>query len=68
MNNKELLKQLQNLDFIELVSFYIEAKTGQSSGAQNLLPGATVQKLDEIIDTIEECIALWVDAQRYDPK
>jgi len=67
MSKQELIKELQNLEFIELVNFYLESKTGSSKGAGNLLPIATVQKLHEVIDTIEECIALWVDSQRYDP-
>ena len=52
MNLQELLKELQGLEFGDLVNLYLEAKTGKHTTAEDLLPVETV----ELIYTLEEAI------------
>lgn len=43
MNLQELLKELQGLEFTDLVNLYLEAKTGKHTSAEDLLPVETVE-------------------------
>jgi hypothetical protein len=52
MNLQELLKELQGLEFTDLVNLYLEAKTGKHTTAEDLLPVETV----ELIYSLEEAI------------
>ena len=52
MNLQELLKELQGLEFTDLVNLYLEAKTGKYTSAEDLLPVETV----ELIYSLEEAI------------
>ena len=52
MNLQELLKELQGLEFTDLVNLYLEAKTGKYTTAEDLLPTETV----ELIYSLEEAI------------
>ena len=52
MNLQELLKELQGLEFTDLVNLYLEAKTGKHTSAEDLLPVETV----ELIYSLEEAI------------
>ena len=52
MNLQELLKELQGLEFTDLVNLYLEAKTGKHTPAEDLLPVETV----ELIYSLEEAI------------
>ena len=42
MSLQELLKELQGLEFTDLVNLYLEAKTGKTTTAEDLLPVETV--------------------------
>ena len=52
MNLQELLKELQGLEFTDLVNLYLEAKIGKHTTAEDLLPVETV----ELIYSLEEAI------------
>ena len=52
MNLQELLKELQGLEFTDLVNLYLEAKIGNHTPAEDLLPAETV----ELIYSLEEAI------------
>ena len=52
MSLQELLKELQGLEFSDLVNLYLEAKTGKHTTAEDLLPVETV----ELIYSLEEAI------------
>lgn len=53
MNLQELLKELQGLEFTDLVDLYLEAKTGKyNTTAEDLLPVETI----ELIYSLEEAI------------
>ena len=52
MSLQELLKELQGLEFSDLVNLYLEAKTGKHTTAEDLLPIETV----ELIYSLEEAI------------
>ncbi len=52
MNLQELLKELQGLEFTDLVNLYLEAKTGKYTSAEDLLLAETV----ELIYSLEEAI------------
>ena len=52
MSLQELLKELQDLEFTDLVNLYLEAKTGKHTTAEDLLPVETV----ELIYSLEEAI------------
>lgn len=52
MNLQELLKELQGLEFTDLVNLYLEAKIGKYTTAEDLLPVETV----ELIYSLEEAI------------
>jgi len=52
MSLQELLKELQGLEFTDLVNLYLEAKTGKYTSAEDLLPAETV----ELIYSLEEAI------------
>jgi len=52
MNLQELLKELQGLEFTDLVNLYLEAKTGKHTTAEDLLQVETV----ELIYSLEEAI------------
>lgn len=52
MSLQELLKELQSLEFTDLVNLYLEAKTGKQASAEDILPVETV----ELIYSLEEAI------------
>lgn len=52
MSLQELLKELQSLEFTDLVNLYLEAKTGKQTSAEDMLPVETV----ELIYSLEEAI------------
>ena len=52
MSLQELLKELQDLEFTDLVNLYLEAKTGKMTTAEDLLPVETM----ELIYSLEEAI------------
>lgn len=53
MNLQELLKELQGLEFTDLVDLYLEAKTEKNNTtAEDLLPVETI----ELIYSLEEAI------------
>jgi len=52
MSLQELLKELQGLEFTDLVNLYLEAKTGKIATAEDLLQVETV----ELIYSLEEAI------------
>jgi hypothetical protein len=52
MSLQELLKELQGLEFTDLVNLYLEAKTGKITTAEDLLQVETV----ELIYSLEEAI------------
>ena len=52
MSLQELLKELQGLEFTDLVNLYLEAKTGKMTTAEDLLPVETA----ELIYSLEEAI------------
>lgn len=52
MSLQELLKELQSLEFTDLVNLFLEAKTGKQTTAEDLLPVETV----ELIYSLEEAI------------
>jgi len=52
MSFQELLKELQGLEFTELIDLYLEAKTGKPTQAEDLLSVETL----ELIYTLEEAI------------
>ncbi len=52
MSLQELLKELQGLEFTNLVNLYLEAKTGKTTTAEDLLPVETT----ELIYSLEEAI------------
>ena len=52
MSFQELLKELQGLEFTDLVNLYLEAKTGKTTSAEDFLPVETV----ELIYSLEEAI------------
>ena len=52
MNLQELLKEIQGLEFTDLVNLYLEAKIGKHTTAEDLLPVETL----ELIYSLEEAI------------
>jgi len=52
MSLQELLKEIQGLEFTDLVNLYLEAKTGKTTTAEDLLPVETI----ELIYSLEEAI------------
>ena len=52
MSLHELLKELQGLEFTDLVNLYLEAKTGKDTTAEDFLPVETL----ELIYSLEEAI------------
>ena len=55
MNLQELLKELQGLEFTELVNLYLEAKTGKQT-AEDLLPVETIQLIYALEEALKEVI------------
>lgn len=56
MNFQELLKELQGLEFTELVTLYLEAKTGKHTTVEDLLPVETVELIYNLEEAIKEAI------------
>jgi hypothetical protein len=56
MNLQELLKELQGLEFTELVNLYLEAKTGKQTTAEDLLPVETIRLIYTLEEAIKEVI------------
>jgi hypothetical protein len=55
MNLQELLKELQGLEFTDLVNFYLEAKTGKNNTtAEDLLPVEIVDLIYSLEEAIKE--------------
>ncbi len=52
MTTEDLLKELSNLEFTDLIDLYLEAKTGKYTTAIDLLPTETV----ELISSLEEAL------------
>ena len=52
MSFQELLKELQGLEFTDLVNLFLNSKTGKQTTAEDLLPVETV----ELIYSLEEAI------------
>jgi hypothetical protein len=56
MSLQELLKELQGLEFQDLVNLYLEAKTGKHTTAEDLLPVETVELIYSLEEAIKEAI------------
>jgi hypothetical protein len=56
MNLQELLKELQNLEFTDLIDLYLEAKTGKYTTAEDLLPVEIVELIYNLEEAIKEAI------------
>jgi hypothetical protein len=56
MNFQEFQKQLQRLEFTELVDLYLEAKTGKYTTAQDLLPMEIVDLINDLDLALKEAI------------
>jgi hypothetical protein len=54
MSLQELLKQLQDLEFTDLVNLYLEAKTGKHTTAEDLLPLEIVDLIYSLDEAIKE--------------
>lgn len=54
MNLQELLKELQGLEFTDLVDLYLEAKIGKCTQAEDLLPVETVELIYSLDEAIKE--------------
>ena len=54
MSLQELLKELQGLEFTDLVNLYLEAKTGKATTAEDLLPVETVELIYSLEEGIKE--------------
>ena len=54
MSLQELLKELQGLEFTDLVNLYLEAKTGKATSAEDLLPVETIKLIYSLEEAIKE--------------
>ena len=63
MSFQELLKELQGIEFTDLVDLYLEAKTGKATTAVDLLPVRITDLIYSLEEAIEEAIE---EATEYD--
>jgi len=53
---KELLTTLTELNFVEVVDYYVEAKTKNSISALDVFPVDTISQINELGEHIDELI------------
>jgi hypothetical protein len=57
MKLQELLSQLKTLSLPDLIDLYLEAKTGSSTTALDLLPFEAVEKIIELEEFINNALS-----------
>ena len=53
MNLQELLKELKQIEFTDLVDLYLEAKTGKQTTAIDFLPMEVLEIIGDLNDAIK---------------
>ena len=64
MNLQELLKELRNLEFTDLINLYLEAKTGKQTKVKDLLPEEALKLMNSLEEIVKQQIELDKDKSK----